>query len=182
MASEAFFGGWDGIVRVVVVGILAYGALVALLRVSGNRTMSKLNAFDFIVTVALGSTLATILLSRDVPLVEGIVAFGVLIALQFLITWSSLRVSAVSRLVKSEPILLVYHGALLNENLRRSRVLETEVLAAARKGGIAAIADVEAAVLETDGTITTMSRSGHAATAIGDLPYRADLAPPPDRG
>jgi uncharacterized membrane protein YcaP (DUF421 family) len=61
-----FFDSWDGLLRVVVVGILAYTGLVLLLRISGKRTLSKMNAFDFVVTVALGSTLATILLSSDV--------------------------------------------------------------------------------------------------------------------
>lgn len=58
-----FFDNFMGIVRVFVVGSLAYVTLIVLLRFSGNRTLSKMNAFDFIVTVALGSTLATILFS-----------------------------------------------------------------------------------------------------------------------
>lgn len=66
-----FFDGWTGLLRVLVVGTLAYAALVLLLRVSGKRTLSKMNAFDLVVTVALGSTLATVLLSRDVALAEG---------------------------------------------------------------------------------------------------------------
>ena len=69
--SAMWFGSWDGLVRVVVGGVAAYAFLVALLRVSGKRTLSKLNAFDLVVTVALGSTLATVLLSKDVPVVEG---------------------------------------------------------------------------------------------------------------
>ena len=86
-----FFDSWTGLLRVLVVGTLAYGALVFLLRVSGNRTLSKMNAFDFIVTVALGSTLATVLLSKDVALAEGVLVFAVLIFLQLAITWLSTR-------------------------------------------------------------------------------------------
>jgi hypothetical protein len=55
-----FFESWSGLGRVLVVGVLAYGALVFVLRVSGKRTLSKMNAFDLIVTVALGSTIATV--------------------------------------------------------------------------------------------------------------------------
>ena len=67
-----FFDSWAGLLRVLVVGTLAYAALVLLLRVTGKRTLSKMNAFDLIVTVALGSTLATVLLSKDVALAEGV--------------------------------------------------------------------------------------------------------------
>ena len=56
-----FFESWFGIVRVALIGVCAYAALVVMLRVSGKRTLSKMNAFDFVVTVALGSTLATVL-------------------------------------------------------------------------------------------------------------------------
>ena len=57
--------------RIVIIGALIYPALIAILRLSGKRTLAKLNAFDLTVTVALGSTLATIPLSRDVALLEG---------------------------------------------------------------------------------------------------------------
>jgi uncharacterized membrane protein YcaP (DUF421 family) len=66
-----FFDDWSGLLRVLIVGVCAYLSLLVMLRGSGKRTLDKLNAFDFIVTVALGSTLATVLLSSDVALVEG---------------------------------------------------------------------------------------------------------------
>jgi uncharacterized membrane protein YcaP (DUF421 family) len=55
-----FFSGWDSLLRTLVVGLLAYVVLVVFLRLSGKRTLSKLNAVDLVVTVALGSTLATV--------------------------------------------------------------------------------------------------------------------------
>jgi len=79
-------------------GVLAYVALVVFLRVSGKRTLSKMNAFDLVVTVALGSTLATVLLSKDVALAEGVLAFALLISLQFVVTWSSVRARWVRQL------------------------------------------------------------------------------------
>ncbi|MCA9113241.1 MAG: hypothetical protein KDA52_25030, partial [Planctomycetaceae bacterium] len=66
--ERMLFSGWDSLVRTLVVGVLAYVALVILLRISGKRTLSKLNAFDLVVTVALGSTLATVLLNRNIAL------------------------------------------------------------------------------------------------------------------
>ena len=102
-----FFRGWPGLLRTLVVGVLAYSALVLVLRVSGKRTLSKMNAFDFVVTVALGSTLATVLLSKGVALAEGVAAFALLVGMQFVITWASVRSGAVSRLVKSEPQMLL---------------------------------------------------------------------------
>ena len=59
--ERIFFDGWSVLFRTAVVGVLAYVCLIFFLRISGKRTLSKMNAFDFVVTVALGSTLATIL-------------------------------------------------------------------------------------------------------------------------
>lgn len=82
-----FFDSWSDVGRVVVLGTSAYLVLVIALRTSGKRTLAKLNAFDLVVTVALGSTLATILLSQDVSLVDGVTAFAVLIVAQFAVAW-----------------------------------------------------------------------------------------------
>jgi uncharacterized membrane protein YcaP (DUF421 family) len=160
-----FFDSWSGIARVLIVGALAYAGLVALLRVSGKRTLTKMNAFDLVVTVALGSTLATILLSPDVPLATGLAAFCLLIALQFVVSWLSVRSAAVRRLVKSEPTLLFYRGEMLDDVLRRQRVTQEEVRAAIRGQGIADLGAVEAVILETDGSFSVLPRSEGVATA-----------------
>lgn len=152
-----FFNSWAGMARTALVGILAYAALILFLRVSGKRTLSKMNAFDFVVTVALGSTLATILLSKDTPLAEGLLALALLILLQFIITWLSVRSKSVNRLVKAEPRLLFYQGEFLWSAMKTERVNEGEVLQAMRSQGLNHNA-VEAVVLETDGSFSVVKR------------------------
>ena len=150
---------WIDVARTILVGVLAYASLVFLLRISGKRTLSKLNAFDLIVTVALGSTLATILLSKDVALAEGVAAFATLILLQFSITWLSVRSATVRKIVKSTPQMMFYRGEFLDDALRKERVTRAEIFAAVRAQGVADLANVEAVVLETDGSFTTLKRS-----------------------
>lgn len=152
-----FFDSWLGLVRVVIVGSLAYLALVLLLRVSGKRTLSKMNAFDFVVTVALGSTLATVLLSQDVALAEGVMAFALLVGAQYLITYLSVRSDTIKQLVKSEPSLLFHEGTFVASAMKRERVTEEEVLAAVRQQGKVSLEQVGAVVLETDGTFSILS-------------------------
>ena len=154
------FDGWGPLVRTLVVGVLSYASLIVLLRVSGKRTLSKMNAFDFVVTVALGSTLASVLTSSDVALARGLVAFALLIGLQLAITWGSVRHRWIDDLVKSEPSLLVSRGELLRAAMRRERVTEEEVRAAARASGVAAIEEADAVILETDGSFSVVRRSG----------------------
>lgn len=162
-----FFDNWSSLFRILIIGILAYVALVVLLRISGKRTLSKMNAFDFVVTVALGSTLATILLSQDVALAEGILALALLIGLQFIIAWLNIRSAWFQSLVKSEPSLLLYRGEFLRSAMQRERVTQEEVEAAVREQGIAAIDDVEAVVLETDGSFSVVQNAaGSGASSL----------------
>ena len=154
-----FFDTWLALGRTAVVGVLAYLALVFLLRISGKRTLSKMNAFDLVVTVALGSTLATVLLSKNVALANGVLAFALLIGLQFAITWLSVRSPAVHNFVKAEPILLLHQGRFLRRAMKHERVTAAEILAALRAQGIVDVDEVEAVVLETDSTFSVVKSS-----------------------
>jgi len=154
-----FFDSWTGLGRVLAVGTLAYISLVLILRISGKRTLTKLNAFDLVVTVALGSTLATVLLSKSVALAEGILAMALLVFLQFVITWLSVRSPWFQELVKSEPTLLMRKGQFLDGALRAQRITREEVFAALRSNGVADAADVAAVVLETDGSIAVIKEA-----------------------
>lgn len=68
--------------HIILTGVGGYLAIIFILRVSGKRTLAKMNAFDFIVTVALGSILATILTSQQTPLLNGLTAFATLVFMQ----------------------------------------------------------------------------------------------------
>jgi uncharacterized membrane protein YcaP (DUF421 family) len=165
-----FFDSWLGLLRVLVVGTLAYVALVVVLRVSGKRTLAKLNAFDLIVTVALGSTLATVLLSKSVALAEGLLAFLLLVGLQYLVAWLSVRSQRFSDLVKSEPTLLLHRGRFLEVAMRHQRVTRQEILSALRSSGVADLQDAAAVVLETDGSLSVIAEASAAGmTTLADV-------------
>ncbi len=156
--------------RILAIGVLTYGVLIAILRVSGKRTLAKLNAFDFVVTVALGSTLATILLSTDVTLSEGASALALLVALQFVATWLSVRWKPLRSMLKSAPTLVLRQGVLLTGAMRRQRVTDNEVYQAIRQQGIGDLSAVAAVVLETDGTFSVISdQQAGSGSALRDV-------------
>lgn len=154
--SEMFFQNWEGIARTVAVGILAYATVVLFLRISGKRTLAKLNAFDLVVTVALGSTLSAILLQELVALAEGAVALGLLILMQFAVAFASVRSNRIAKWVRSEPALLVRNGEFCDATLKRERITRDEALSAVRSAGGHAIEEVETLILESDGTLSTI--------------------------
>lgn len=161
-----FFDSLSDLLRVVVVGALGYASLVLFLRVSGKRTLSKMNAFDLVVTVALGSTLATMLLSSEVSLFEGLVALVLLIGLQYSIAWLSTRSSAFAGLIRAEPSMVVYRGELQSDVMNRERVTEADVDAALRSAGVLSIDEVFCVVLETDGSFSVIRRQQSLHTEL----------------
>ncbi len=137
----------------------SYIGLILMLRGSGNRTLSQLNAFDFVVTVALGSILATVIINKDVPLLDGILALASLILLQMMVSWLSVRAKAIRRIVKSEPRLIFFNGEFLHDVLKRHRITEDEVLQVLRSNGNAEVEKIDAIVLETNGKFSVMKKS-----------------------
>ncbi|MDQ0303567.1 DUF421 domain-containing protein [Ancylobacter polymorphus] len=152
--SDMFFQNWQGIGRTLVVGLLAYAVLVLFLRIAGKRTLAKLNAFDFVVTIAIGSTLSAILLQESVALAEGAAALGLLILLQYVVTFTSVRSRRFARLMRSEPTLLARDGAFCEAAMKYQRVTPDEALGAIRDAGGRDVAAVDYVILESDGTLS----------------------------
>lgn len=154
-----WFSSWSSLARVLMVGAAAYVFLVMIVRVSGKRSLSQLNAFDFVVTVALGSTLATVLLDRNVTLADGATAFVLLAGLQFVVAWLSVRWRPFERTVTARPVMLVSNGVLDEEAMRSGRVTESQVMQAVRSGGFGHLGLVGAVILEPNGTLSVIGQS-----------------------
>ncbi len=152
--SSMWFESWQSVARIGLVGTSAYVALIFVLRISGNRTLSKMNSFDFIVTVALGSCLATGILQKSVPLANIIAALTLLVLLQYAITWITVRRPEFEKLIKSEPILVFRHGEILEQALKRARLTRAEIEAGAREAGLAKLTDAEEIILENNGQLS----------------------------
>lgn len=161
-----FFDNLQGLLRVVLISLLAYGWLVLVLRLAGKRSLSKLNAFDLVVTVALGSTLATVLLTKDVAFLEGALAFCMLAFLQWLVSRLSISSRTFGRLVRSQPRLLAEDGNYRRDAMKDERVTAEEIDAAIRNAGIGRIEDVAAVILETDGSMSVIRRTSGELTAL----------------
>lgn len=146
-----FFDGWVPIARIVVVGTLTYAALIVLLRVSGKRTLSQMNAFDLVVTIAIGAVFGRALTARGVPLAEALTALLLLVGLQYLVASIKVRNAEFANLITTPPSLLFYRGRFLRRAMQQERVTEAELFTILRKHGACSFDEVEAVVLEPDG-------------------------------
>lgn len=164
-----FLADWPTVGRTFAATALAYVALLVAVRVGGKRTLAQLNAFDWIVTVAFGSALASVASSQDVSVAEGATVFATLVALQYLIALLSSRVPVFQRLIKASPVVLVRDGELLRESMRHMRVTEIEIYQALRESGLSSPAQAAAVVLETNGGLSVLTDATPDAEAMRNV-------------
>jgi uncharacterized membrane protein YcaP (DUF421 family) len=152
--NNIMFESWESLFRTIIIAVLAYVVMVFFLRASGKRTLSKMNAFDFIITVALGSAMANVILNKNVVFLDGVAAFFMLIFLQYITTYFSVRSRSFNNMIKSTPSLLVYKGRMLKPVMQKERITEDEIFAIVREKGFSSVHEPDAIILETDGSLT----------------------------
>lgn len=164
------FDGWESIGRMAVAGTAAYVCAIIMLRVSGSRTLSKMSAFDFVITIAFGSTLSAILVNNTLSLATGVAALALLVALQYCVAALAAKWRRFSRLIAARPILLAWDGRTLEAAMLDERVSNDNMQAALRKHGLGDYEQVQAVVLEADGSLSVVQKTAEpTGAALGDL-------------
>jgi uncharacterized membrane protein YcaP (DUF421 family) len=173
--GKIFFDDWEGLIRTGVIILFAYPGMLLMVRLSGHRTLAQLNAFDFIVTVALGSTLASVITAKDVALAQGLLAFALLILGQFTLALLASRSQRVERVLNGDPVLLAHRGRMLRSAMRSARIADEEIHAVLRGANLPGMADVEAVILETNGHISVVKKTdGDDRSALDAVPRYHD--------
>ena len=162
--QSILFDSSDSLLRIVVSVPLLYFAVVAFIRISGKRTTSQMNSFDWIVTVAMGSIVASGIILKDTHIVEVLLSIALLIVLQYLIAKGVLKSTRLAVLVKSQPVLLFYDGELLPDAMKQERISEREIMAAIRGTGAGTKSAVMAVTLETDATLSVLLQEAATGT------------------
>ncbi len=151
-----WFDNWPEIGQIALTTLVVYFALIAILQIAGKRSIAKLNIFDLVVTVALGSILASVMLTRSLSVADGLAAFIVLAGLQYLVTFLSVRFGWFKQVIRSDARILLKDGKFLEDEMKKERVTHGEIEAAIRGKGHGEIENIAAVVLETDGSFSVI--------------------------
>ena len=157
--DEWFGTTWQNALAVALGVACVYVAIIVATRIAGLRSFAKMSSFDFAMTVAIGTLIGSIALTRDPPVLQGLVGVAVLYLLQWIVARLRLRFEWLKAMIDNRPVLLIEHGRLLEENLRHVRVTHEEVHAAVRAASVARLGDVRAAIMETTGDISVIAGS-----------------------
>lgn len=151
-----WFDNWSDIGVIALTTLVIYAALIAILQFAGKRSIAKLNIFDLVVTVALGSILASVMLTSSLSVADGLTAFVVLAFLQWTVSFLSVRLGWFKQVVRSDSRMLLKDGKFLEDEMKAERVTHGEIEAAIRGQGHGKIENIAAVVLETDGSFSVI--------------------------
>ncbi len=143
------------LMAISLTALVVYLVLILLTRMAGKRSFSKMSSFDFAITVAIGSLLATIIISSSVSLLQGMVALAVVFALQFMAAVLR-RFSWFQSLVDNKPLLLMDGSNVLHHNMRKAKVTESDLFSKLREANVIRLNEVRAVVFETTGDISVL--------------------------
>ena len=173
---------WDNFTQIIVTAPILYVLLIFCIRVSGNRSTSSMNNFDWIVTVAVGGIFASTVILDETTLPEGVFGIIVLLSLQYLFTTATRESERARVLLKATPQLLLFKGEFLYDNMEEQRVLRGEVYAAIRRQGYKSVDDIYAVVLENNAQLSVIPNEnddapGFSLSDVDGLPegLREDL-------
>ena len=156
------------LLRIAISAPIIYFSIIVFIRMSGKRSTSQMNNFDWIVTVALGSLVGSGIILKDVTVLEALLAIGMLLGMQWVLTKWVFHSDFASGLVKAQPIILASNGELNRAAMRQERVTEREILSAVRDSGLVDLDQVQWIILETDATMNVIPKRD-------DLPDKPEM-------
>lgn len=149
---------WEALGAICLTALGIYITVILMTRLCGKRSFSKMSSFDFAMTVAIGSIIATTILSKTVSLMDGIVGVIAVYLLQLGAAYIR-RNDTVKKIMDNKPLLLMDGPVILDDNLRKGRVAKSDLRAKLREANIVELSEVRAVIFETTGDISVLHKS-----------------------
>ncbi|MGF6488272.1 DUF421 domain-containing protein [Pseudomonas frederiksbergensis] len=145
----------DSVLRAAVM----YLALMVLFKIAGRRSLAELTTFDFVLLMIIGEATQQALLGNDFSLTNSMLVIVTLIAIDVGLSLLKQRSQWVQRLIDGGPTIIVENGKILHERLRHARLVEADIMEAARSSqGIETLEQIKFAIIERNGKISVIAQ------------------------
>lgn len=142
---------------VAATGLLVYLSVIAVVRLNGLRSFSTMSAFDFAMTVAVGTLVSSTMISKSVGLMQGLVGLLTLFVAQRVISFTRRRLQSFKHAIDNDPLLLMDGETVLTENLDAARITEDDLRAKIREANVTSLSEIRAVVLESTGDVSVIT-------------------------
>ena len=150
---------WELVLR----GVLVYGFLLLLLRLTGKRQVGQLAPFDLVLLLVLSNAVQNSMNGGDNSLVGGLISATTLVLLNLVIGYATYRSKKLEGIVEGHPQVLIHNGRVFDHVVAAAQLTHHELNAALRQGGCTCPEEVHLAILENNGSISVIPR--HRADA-----------------
>lgn len=148
------FNDWQTVLRIIFSGVFIYFTLILIMNLFGKRSIANLSMHDYVVTLAMGSIVASTIISKDATILDGLVGVLVLLTLQYLVTLTSIHYTNFFKTINAKPSVLFIEGEFIAENLKENRITENEIYSEIRMQGQTTSDNIFAVILESNGNLS----------------------------
>lgn len=157
------------ILKIVILSIGSLIVLFILTKIMGNKEMSQLSMFDYIVSITIGSIAAEMSTSLENNFIEPLVAMIIYAAFTVLISYLNNKFLNFRRIVSGKSLILMDNGKLYRENFKKGKLDLSEFLMQCRTNGYFDLNDIQTALLEANGKISFLPRAEKRPATPSDL-------------
>lgn len=148
------------ILDIILRSTVVFAVILLGLRLLGKRHVAQLSLVDLVLILLISNAVQNAMVGPDTSLAGGIIAAVTLLILSYAFTLILYRSRRAEHFFEGTPTLLVHDGKAIHRHLEQEKITEDELERAVREHGIASIAHVKNAIMESDGTISVIPREG----------------------
>ncbi|OGO77194.1 MAG: hypothetical protein A2Y23_03760 [Clostridiales bacterium GWB2_37_7] len=156
-------------ISILTKSIATFLGLLLIARIMGRKHLSELTYFDHIVSITIGSIIASIAVDRSIKALDGIITTVVWSTLPILIGYISLKSLAFRKVVDSEPLIIIQNGKILDQNMRKTRYHMGDLQMQLRQKDVFDITEVEFAILEPNGKLSVLKKVAYNSLTPKDM-------------
>lgn len=153
----------------VIRTLLLYALVIISLRIMGKRQIGEMQPSELVVAIMISDLAAVPMQAIDIPLVTGIIPVLTLIVTEIIMSYISLKSRRVRKFISGEPSIIIYNGHVNEGELERLRFNMNDLLEQLRLNNYSDISDVDCAIMETNGKISIIPKSGAKSVTLSDL-------------
>ncbi len=152
--------------------IFLYLVLIFVIRMMGKRQVGEMEPSEFVVTMLVANLASIPMQDGAIPLFSGLVPILTVLGMELVISWLTVKSIAMRKLFCGKPVILVENGRILEDNLRATRVTLDELTGHLRQKDVLSVADVQYAILETNGELSVFPFPEKMPACAGDVGVR----------
>lgn len=160
---------FDGTLNVLIKGFMSLIFLFFVIKLLGKKQVSQLNIFDYVIGISLGNLAAEMTINSDISIINGFLAMSIYGSCSLFVSFITSKSIMARRFISGTPVILMEHGKISRENLKKVKLDLNDLMQDAREDGIFDLSKVDYAIMEASGKVTFLLKSSNEPVTLSDM-------------